>query len=94
MQKKTEYKVKLMQGNRFPPIQEIYLDFRSSSLPLTESNECFLNNFHVFHWKIMKMGDSSNLFKKSGFDAEKTVKHEILSTSSETRVLSNIENYL
>ena len=42
----------------------------------------------------MKMGDSSNLFKKSGFDAEKTVKHEILSTSSETRVLSNIENYL
>jgi len=25
------------------------------------------------------------IFKKSGFDAEKTVKHEILSTSSETR---------
>ena len=34
-------------------------------------------------WKIIKMGDSSNIFKKSGFDAEKTVKHEILSTSSE-----------
>ena len=123
-----------MKGNRFPPMQEIYLDFRSSSSHLPESNECFMNNFHVFHWKIMKMGDSSHgrsilifwavpshlpnqlnvfrttfmhsigkwwrwaihlfIFKKSGFDAEKIIKHEILSISSDTRVLSNIwKNY-
>ena len=68
-----------MQRNRFPPIQGVYLDFQSSSLTFTESNECFLNNFHVFHWKI-KNEDGRFIpfiFKKSGFDAEKTVKHEI-----------------
>src|SRR3990167_5671200 len=62
MQKK-QCKVKIMQGNRFQPVQEIYLDFRSSSSHLP--NRMFYEQLScIFHWKIMKMGDSSHLFSR------------------------------
>ena len=57
---------KINGGKYFPPIQEIYLEFLSSSLTFTESNrKCFLNSFHVFLSDFIPF-----IFKKSGFDAE------------------------